>query len=248
MFMRHIWLAAALLWGAASGHEIRKAQQKDFGGGLKLQFEVTYLDPWGHTVADATGLHYYHDRISALYNISPVLVSHEAKILPAKYWGTYPLFYAGRTMSYRIRLTNLGHKKLKKARVVAIQEYLTPDGTVGERIGPDAVRDWYIRKLGRGETIYLDGAIAIPIFGVRSGLDQTHIQVFRHKEEPPGHRRHHEDEEDDDEDAEEEDAEDREFLRRHDHSHEALQKRNRLLFEDIQAGIWCPPAFQPSPR
>ena len=215
----------------AEAHE--KKQSKDLGQGLKMEFSVAYLDPWGHTVADAGGIHYYHDRLSLDWGINPPLVNHESKILPSQYWGSYPLYYTGQTMHYTIRLTNAGNRKLKRLTVVAIQEFLNTAGQIGVRIGSDAVRDWFIAKLEKGESVTLEGSIAIPSTDIESGLDQTHIQVFKSKK---GER----------EGADESvDEGERQEARHHNHGHENAKKTDRLIFEDIQAGIWCPPSGQP---
>lgn len=142
------------------------------GDGVAIEYQIRYLEPWGHTVADAGGLRYYHDRLA------PGFVSYDAaQKLPSLYWGEYPLYYAGMTMRYQIILRNAGPRSYRNLRIVAIQEYLSPSGGWSERIGPDWGRDWFLEELRSGETVVWTGEIAIPLTGTRSGLDQTHIQV-----------------------------------------------------------------------
>lgn len=210
------------------------AHEKELGKGLKLEFTVTYLDPQGRTVADDQGIHYHHEVLSQQSGITPVWVTHESKILPEKYFGSYPLYYSGQTMRYQIRLSNTGNRSLKRITVVAIQEYLNASGEVGVRIGPDAVRDWFVPRLKKGESVTLEGSILIPVLG-ESGLDQTHIQVFKSRKNT---------DDNDNGPAEGQDESERQESIHHNHGHDE-NKADRLIFEEIQAGIWCPPGLMP---
>jgi|CXWL01.1.fsa_nt_gi hypothetical protein len=215
---------------AASAHQRHhRHESRDIEPGVRLDFDITYLNAWGRTVSDGTGLTFYHDARSAEWGIEPPLRSMDPTVLPPQYWGTYPLYYSGQTMYYTIKITNNGHRKFKNLTVVAIQEYLSPTGQVNTRIGPDAVRDWFIPKLNGRESKTLFGSIAIPDVG-ESGLDQTHIQVFR------SHRHN---------DEERQDHNERFDACSHRHGHESHSLRSRLIYENIQEGIWCPPAEQP---
>lgn len=214
----------------ASAHERHARHEvRDVEPGVRLEFDIAYLNAWGHTVADAQGLRFYHDALSQQWGIQPPLMSFDATLLPSRYWGSYPLYYGGQTMYYTVKITNTGHRKFKNITVVSIQEYLSPTGQVNARIGPDAVRDWFIPKLDRNESKTLFGSIDIPNLG-QSGLDQTHIQVFRSG-------RHN--------DEERQDESERYDASHHSHGHESPLLRDRLIYENIQAGVWCPPAAQP---
>lgn len=218
------------LVGTASAHQrLSRHAKRNVEPGVRLEFDISYLNAWGHTIANGQGLNFYHDTLSDQWGISPPLMSFEPTVLPSQYWGSYPLYYGGQTMYYTIKITNTGHRKFKNITVVAIQEYLSPTGQVNTRIGTDAVRDWFIPKLDRNESKTLFGSISIPTIG-ESGLDQTHVQVFRSA-------RHNDDERQDDNE--------RFDARRHSHGRDSPALRYRLIYENIQAGIWCPPAAQP---
>lgn len=229
--MKSIYFAAIALIGlvaSASAAVVQHREERELEPGVKLEFVVTYLNPMGHTVADAQGLHFYNDVLSAQWGLLSPIVILDPTVLPSQYWGSYPLYYSGAEMDYMIKITNTGHHKFKNLTVVATEEYLSPTGQVNTRIGLDAVRDWYIGKLEKHESKTLFGSINIPI-SADSGLDQTHIQVFR--------SRHGDDERQDE-------GERREDLSHH-HGQESSSKLSRLIYENIQAGIWCPPASQP---
>ncbi|MEK7390250.1 MAG: hypothetical protein AAB036_11195 [Elusimicrobiota bacterium] len=218
------------LTATASAHQRHhRHEERDIEPGIRLEFDITYLNAWGHTVADGRGLTFFHDALSEQWGITPPLMSMDPTVLPSQYWGSYPLYYGGQTMYYTIKIANTGHRKFKNLTVVAIQEYLSPTGQVNTRIGADAVRDWFIPKLGRHESKTLFGSINIPNVG-ESGLDQTHIQVFRSA-------RHN--------DEEQQDENERFDARRHRHGEDSPALRPRLIYENIQAGIWCPPSEQP---
>jgi hypothetical protein len=216
--------AAGVNAGVVRIHETREPEP-----GLRLDFTITYLNPLGHTIADGQGLHFYNDVLSAQWGLPSPLVTLDPTVLPSQYWGSYPLYYSGAEMDYMIKITNTGHHKFKNLTVVAIEEYLSPTGQVNTRIGLDAVRDWFIPKLEKGQSKTLFGSINIPV-NADSGLDQTHIQVFR--------SRHGDDEREDDGERSED--------RSHHHGQESASKLSRLIYENIQAGIWCPPASQPT--
>ena len=231
--MKKQLLSLLLLTGlssVASAHNrTHRHEEREIEPGIRMEFDVTYLNAWGRTVADEQGLHFFHDAQSELWGIAPPLMTSDPTVLPSQYWGSYPLYYGGQTMYYTIKITNTGHRKFKNLTVVAVQEYLSPTGQVNTRIGADAVRDWFIPKLDGRESKTLFGSIDIPNVG-ESGLDQTHIQVFRSA------RRN---------DDERQDGNERFEACRHHHGQESPALRYRLIYENIQAGIWCPPSEQP---
>lgn len=157
-------------------------QGKHIGDGEPLTWQIEYYDEWGRTVVDQDGGHFYHDRCCGGYR-----TDDPSWIYPSDYWSTFPLYYIGSTMRYRVTVCNAGKRTYKNLRVVAIQEYLTTDGSWGEWIGPDAAKDWYVEELRAGECVTLQGSLRIPA-DARGGLDQTHIQVqhWNHGDGRPG--------------------------------------------------------------
>lgn len=168
-------VAAGLVAGAVRASDllgpIWHLNGKHIGDSEPLTWTIDYYDEWGRTVVDATGGHFYHDRCCG-----GVVTDDPSWVYPSKYWGQYDMYYIGTTMRYRITLTNPGPRSYVNLRVVAIQEYLTVDGTWGEWISPDAARDWYVPELKAGESMVFEGELYIP-YGAHGGLDQTHLQV-----------------------------------------------------------------------
>ncbi len=144
---------------------------KHIGDADPISWTIDYYDEWGRTVVDASGGHFYHDRCCG-----GVRTDDPSWIYPEKYYGQYDMYYIGTTMKYRITLTNNGTRSYENVRLIAIQEYLTNDGTWGEWISPDAAKDWYITELAPGQTLTFEGELYIPD-GAHGGLDQTHIQL-----------------------------------------------------------------------
>ncbi|MBI4249206.1 MAG: hypothetical protein HY611_06865, partial [Elusimicrobia bacterium] len=206
------FLSAGLPQDKKSGRH----QEPDY----EFSWEIEYLESRGHTVVGAAGIDYYHDWLSATYNWVPVMMTHEDIFLPSRYFGVYPLYYGCETMNYRIRITNEGHR-LKRLKIEAIQEYLNAEGGIGVRMGADAHREWFVEDLKRGETATFEGSIALPCEVLYSGLDQTHLKIWRVKQED---RR---------------DSGDGLKLGQDQQSHE------KLLEEAAQAAIFCPPGKKP---
>jgi len=147
-------------------------QQGNHTGDAKpLSWKIEYLDAWGRTVVSGTGGLFYHDRCCGGYQ-----TTDPSWLYPQQYWGTYPMYYIGTTMHYRITLCNDTNRTYKNLRVIAIQEYFNPAGHAGEMIGNDAAEDWLVPELLSGQCVSLDGVFAIPNDG-EGGLDQTHLQV-----------------------------------------------------------------------
>jgi hypothetical protein len=174
--MRTAVLSAALmLAGGARASSllgpIHHLQGKHIGDADPISWKIEYYDAWGRTVVDAQGGHFYHDRCCGGY-----LTHDPSWQYDPKYWGQYEMYYIGTTMRYRITLTNNGPRNYRNLRVVAIQEYLTQDGSWGEWISPDAAKDWYLEEFNAGQSVVLEGSLYIPP-GAHGGLDQTHLQV-----------------------------------------------------------------------
>ncbi|MBI4063580.1 MAG: hypothetical protein HY401_04690 [Elusimicrobia bacterium] len=113
------------------------------GEGVALNYEIKYLDPWGHTIADAGGLHFCHDRLAPGYCSDAGAPEDQ---LPSKYWGSYPLYYSGMTMRYQIILRNNGPRSYRNLRVVAIQEYLDAGAAIGAKESAMILRETGLRK------------------------------------------------------------------------------------------------------
>jgi len=173
--MKKIIAVILLLSGLASASDLLgpvwNLKGKHVGDGEPLTWTIEYLDAWGRTVTDQTGGHFYHDRCCG-----GVRTDDPTWIYPKEYWGTTQMYYCGTTMRYRLTLTNNGKRAYRNLRVVAVQEYLNPTGNWGERIGPDAARDWYLKALGPNQSVTFEGTCAIP-YTAEGGLDQTHLQV-----------------------------------------------------------------------
>jgi hypothetical protein len=157
-------------------------QGKHVGDGEPITWNIEYLDEWGRTFVDAAGGHFYHDRCCGGFR-----TDDPSWVYPKEIWGQYPMYYIGTTMRYRITLTNNSPRSYVNIRVVAIQEYLTDDGTWGEWISPEAAKDWYVRELRGNQTMVFEGSLYIP-WGAHGGLDQTHLQVqhWDHGNAKPG--------------------------------------------------------------
>jgi len=170
-----IIVAAGLVAGASRASDllgpIWHLNGQHIGDSESLAWTIEYYDEWGRTVVDATGGHFYHDRCCG-----GVRTDDPSWIYPERYYGQYDMYYIGTTMRYRITLTNPGTRSYENLRIVAIQEYLTNDGTWGEWISPDAAKDWYLSELRPGQTVVFEGELYIPD-GAHGGLDQTHLQV-----------------------------------------------------------------------
>lgn len=137
-----------------------------------LSWSIEYVGQWGRTVVNADGATFHHDLCCG-----GAITADPSWIYPEQYWGEYPMYYLGTDMHYRITLANSDpNRTYRHLRLVAIQEYFSPDGEWGEWMGEDAARDWYIPELKSGESAVYEGSFLIAANG-RPGLNQTHIQV-----------------------------------------------------------------------
>jgi len=140
------------------------------GEKVSLEYSIEYLHPLGETITGATGLTFLPFAGGFAFL---------ATLLPERYFGSYPLYFSGGTMEYRVYITNLGPRTFKNLSVTAVQEYLNPSGEAGDEIDPGVKDTWFVETLGSEETVVLSGDFVIPLIGI-SGLDQTHL-VIRHK-------------------------------------------------------------------
>ncbi len=145
---------------------------KHVGYAETLSWSIEYTGQWGRTVVSAGGAVFHHDLCCG-----GAVTADPSWIYPEQYWGEYPMYYLGTDMHYRITVANThSDRTYRHLRLVAIQEYFSPEGEWGEWMGEDAAKDWYIPELKPGEIAVFDGSFHIAPDG-RPGLNQTHIQV-----------------------------------------------------------------------
>ena len=137
-----------------------------------LQYRIEYLSPSGVTTADAGGI---------TFTPFGCCVMHTDEILPARYFGDYPLYFTESVLHFRVVIKNNSHRTYRNLRVEATQEFLNTDGGVGVPIGSDPTSSWTVDKLGAFEELVLSGSFAIPSSG-ESGIDQTHLRILRGNE------------------------------------------------------------------
>lgn len=130
-----------------------------------LLYRVEYLNPLGITTVHENGITYDP------FGFSPFT---ENTILPERYFGSYPLYFAGETVSYRIHVASTGKRTFRNLRVTAAQEYLHTDG--GQGVAFSAPLSWNVPELSADSEIILAGNAPIPANG-RSGIDQTHLII-----------------------------------------------------------------------
>ena len=143
-----------------------------YGEVENLQYSVKYLEPKGVTTVDDYGITF--KPFFFVWSFLP-------EILPAKYFGDWPLYFAGETMNFKVYLKNTGKRTFRNLKIIAIQEFLNPEGGKGENIGDNNLTDWFLSYLGPGEEIIFDGTFEIPLVG-ESGLDQTHLLISHWKD------------------------------------------------------------------
>lgn len=136
----------------------------------KIQAQVTFVGPAGETVTDASGTR---------YTMNGSVFDQEPKIYPAKYWGTFPLYFVGTSMNFLVTLTNtavLGNKSFK-VRIEAVHRVLETSGAWGAQLAPP--QTWTVESLAPGETKTLPGSAFIAYDPkLPSGLDITNIRIL----------------------------------------------------------------------
>lgn len=137
----------------------------------RLEIRVQFLNPSGQTTTDGSGITYGVPQWGWRY--------FEPKVYPVPYWGTFPLYFVGQTMSFNVILANTtrqGNKRFK-VRVQALNHVLETDGAEGLEIAPP--QEWVVDSLAPGESRTLRGSIYIaPNPNLPSGLDLTRVRVF----------------------------------------------------------------------
>lgn len=139
-----------------------------YGEAGNLEYSIEYLEPKGVTTANNYGLTFKPFGFD---------LSFLPQILPAKYFGDYPLYFTGDTLNFKVHLKNTGKRTFRNLKVFAFQEFFNASGGKGNPIGGENQSDWFLAKLGSGEEVVLDGVFEIPLVG-ESGLDQTHLQIL----------------------------------------------------------------------
>lgn len=167
---------AAIAPGGASASDllgpIWHLKGKHIGYVDALSWSIEYTGQWGRTVVSENGAVFYHDLCCG-----GAVSADPSWIYPEQYWGEYPMYYLGGVMSYRITVANADpNRTYRHLRLVAIQEYFSPEGEWGEWMGEDAAKDWYIPELKPGESLIFEGSFNIASDGL-PGLNQTHIQL-----------------------------------------------------------------------
>src|SRR3989338_1623838 len=133
-----------------------------------LQVSVNFLNPSGHTYADASGIH---------YNLWDYYLINENLYYKSSTWGQlYPLYFLGQTVDFTVKVTNVAPgKRSYRLRVIGLANELRPPFTIGHALtGP---QEWIV-LLGPGETKTLMGHIALTDPNTSSGLDIVHIQLW----------------------------------------------------------------------
>lgn len=135
----------------------------------KIQARVSFLTPTGQTVTDGSGITYRAGSWSY----------HESKVYPSRYWGTFPLYFVGQTMTFSVTLSNTAAQGDKpfKVRVEALNHVLETSGGLGMQLAPP--QEWLVQDLRPGQSqtrqfsIYIAPNPALP-----SGLDVTKVRIL----------------------------------------------------------------------
>jgi len=143
-----------------------------YGEAGYLAYSIEYLEPKGITIVNDYGITFKPFDFD--WSFLP-------EILPSKYFGDWPLYFTGDTLHFKVHLKNIGKRTFRNLKIIAIQEFLNPDGGKGENIGDNNSVDWFLAHLGPGEEIILEGIFEIPLVG-ESGLDQTHLLISHWKD------------------------------------------------------------------
>ncbi|MDO8521465.1 MAG: hypothetical protein Q7S52_05095 [bacterium] len=133
-----------------------------------IAYHVEYMSPLGVTTASASGITY------APFGYFPTF---EPTILPARYFGDYPLYFSDSQFALTVHLKNTGKRTYRNLLVITAQEFLNTDGGAGLLFPGNAAHNWNVTKLGPGEEVALVGEMRLPSFG-SSGIDQTHLQIL----------------------------------------------------------------------
>ncbi len=140
-------------------------QGKHTGEQNMLDVDIQFLGSSGTTITDADGIHYH------FYG----LVTHEGKVYPSKYWGTYALYFFGTETGVTVKVTNKGPRAKAKVRVQTEAYVLRTDGSNGATLAKPRVIDV---EVARGETKIIDASFTGEYTpGMESGLDRFLVKV-----------------------------------------------------------------------
>lgn len=161
-------LIAAVFAPLFAGAELVPQTGNHFGDARPLKYRIEYLSPQGETLVGENGISFVP------FVGEP---SFDGTILPARYFGSYALYFGGGTIRFRVHIKNAGPRAYRNLQILAQQEFLNVTGGAGEPISEAWPSSWLVRELGPGAEIVLDGEFTIPNAG-QSGLDQTHLQII----------------------------------------------------------------------
>ncbi len=133
-----------------------------------LSYHIEYLDSSGITLVNENGIDFlmwgYHR------------IDFVNKILPEKYFGEYPLYFAGNLLYFKVIIKNDSQRTYRNLKIEAFQEFLNIDGGQGEPMGNNNQNIWFVEKLGPNQEIVLLGEFNISLIN-ESGIDQTHLRI-----------------------------------------------------------------------
>ena len=139
---------------------------KHLGELKQLAGSINFSLASGKTVTDANGIHYTFNGVT----------THEDKVYPPEYWGTYPLYFFGRPVGIRVALANTGSRKVIKLKVVTEVFILMTDGSNGGQLAPTKEVEVELKK---GETRSIDATFtAQATSNSDSGLDRFIVKVL----------------------------------------------------------------------
>ena len=151
-----------------SGDSANAAQKagKHLGETRQLEVEITFWGEFGQTVTDENGTHYYR------YSGG---TSHEDKVYPPEYWGTFPLYYFGMSNGVTVTIRNNGPRRKAKLCIRTEAYVLRTDGSSGHAL--IAPREIEV-EVARGETETIDASFIIFYTPQsESGMDLFFVKV-----------------------------------------------------------------------
>ena len=176
-----LFIIALPLFTSANHSPLEKQVAKHKGDAKFLSYEIVYLDELGVTTVHNSGI----DFIPFVG-----LPTFSGEILPAEYFGEYPLYFAGNAVEFKVHIQNTGRRTYKNLLVIAGQELLNTGGGTGELFTDPLTVHWVVPTLVPDQEVILAGEFFIPN-GTGSGIDQTHLQIIHYNgvvaEESPVH-------------------------------------------------------------
>jgi hypothetical protein len=145
------------------------------GEDADLSIEITFLEPFGTSTADASGTTYSIPQFG--WNFTD-----PNQIYPPQCWGTYPLYLVGMPMNFNVTVTRKAEKHADKpidVKVRALSNILNMDGSAGTLL---ATQEYIVEDLTSGESRTLNFSVALDSPDIFKGLDVTNVQILRIKE------------------------------------------------------------------